>query len=90
MGKPVRAVLRGRDHSNVILLPGEHIKSTDHDRMGHGDDGPLLPTTCCETVIQRGEIRVLGPHGSMRQLGQDGPEGALPTMPAVRYKKTCD
>src|SRR2546426_4459595 len=22
MGKPVRAVLRGRDHSNVILLPG--------------------------------------------------------------------
>ncbi len=22
MGKPVRAVLRGRTHSNVILLPG--------------------------------------------------------------------
>src|SRR5262249_35747685 len=61
----------------VRFLTGEHMKSTDHHRVCHGDDGSLLPTAYCETVIQRREIGVLGPHGRMRQLGQDGSQGAI-------------
>jgi hypothetical protein len=43
----------------IWFLTGEHMKDTDHDRVGHGDDGPLLPKACSETLIQRREIGVL-------------------------------
>src|SRR5215813_658208 len=62
----------------VGFLAGEHVKSTAHDRVGHRDHGPILPTTCREALIQRREIRPLGPDGGMGELCQDGPEGAIP------------
>jgi len=61
----------------IRFLTGEHMKDTDHDRVGHGDDGLLLPTAYGETLIQRREIGALGMHGRMRQLGQDRPEGLV-------------
>src|SRR5215831_17172715 len=52
----------------IWFLTGEPMKDADHDRVCHGDDGPLLPTACGETLIQRRERGVLGMHGRMRQL----------------------
>ena len=39
---------------------------------------PILPTPCREALIQRREIRPLGPDGGMGELGQDGSEGTIP------------
>jgi hypothetical protein len=61
----------------IRFLAGKQMKNTDHDRMRYSDDRSLLPTTCGKALIERGEIRVLGPHGSMRELGQDRSEGAM-------------
>src|SRR5262245_8422227 len=59
------------------FLTGEPMKDADHDRGGHGDHGPLLPTACGKTPIPRREIGALGRHGRMRQLGQRRPEGTV-------------
>ena len=59
----------------IRFLTGAQMKDADPDRVGHGDDGPRLPTACGETLIPRREIGPLGLHGCMCQLGQDRPEG---------------
>jgi hypothetical protein len=65
----------------IRFLTGEPMKDADHARVGHGDDGPRLPTACGETLIPRREISVLGIHGRMRQLGQDRVECSRGTNP---------
>src|SRR5215510_12665924 len=62
----------------VRYIAGEHIKDTLHDRVRDRDDGPLFPTTGGQTLIQRREIRPLGPYGGMGELGQDGSQGTIP------------
>jgi hypothetical protein len=42
----------------IRFLTGEPRQDADHDRVGHGHDGPLLPTACRETLRQRGEVGV--------------------------------
>src|SRR5262249_17725626 len=48
------------------------------DRVCHGDNRPIFPTTCCQTLIQCREICPLGSDGGMGELGQDGAEGPIP------------
>ena len=62
----------------IGFLAREHVKDTTHDRVGHSDNRPILPTPCREALIQRREICPLGPYGGMGELGQDGSEGAIP------------
>ncbi len=62
----------------VPFMAGEHGKDTPHDGVRHSKDGPLLPTADGEALREGRERRVLGPHGSMGELGQDRPEGRLP------------
>src|SRR5215510_11410923 len=62
----------------IGFLAREHVKDTTHDRVCHSDNRPILPTPCREALIQRREIRPLGPDGGMGKLGQDGSEGAIP------------
>ena len=55
------------------FMAGEHMKDTDHDGVGDGEDRPSFPSPCRQAPIQRGHIRALGPDGAMGQLGEAGP-----------------
>jgi hypothetical protein len=96
-GKPIHGVVS----SSLIKIVGpscavgflarEHVKDTAHDRVGHGDHRPMLPTTCREALRQRRERRPLGPDGGMDEWGQDGAEGAIPLAGFARalLARTC-
>ena len=54
----------------IRFMAGEHVKRADDNRMGHGYDGPFLPSTGSQALVQGGQIRSLGPGGGMGDLGQ--------------------
>jgi len=54
----------------IGFLAREPMEGTDHDRMGHGDDGTLLPPTGGQALIQGRQLGPLGVGCRMGQLGQ--------------------
>jgi len=40
----------------VGVLAREHVKDTAHERVCHGNNRPILPTTCRKAWIQRREM----------------------------------
>ena len=60
------------------------MKDTAHERVCHGNNRPILPTTCRKALIQRREIRPLRPYGGMGELGQDGSQGPIPLASFAR------
>ena len=91
-GEPIYGVVssslinRGGPSCARGFLAREHGKDTAHERMGHGDQRPILPTPCREALIQRRERRPLGPYGGMGALGQGGSQG---TMCPLRVLPEC-
>src|SRR5215470_14792302 len=73
----------------VGFLAREHVKDTAHDRMCHRDNRPILPTPCREALIQRREIRPLGPYGGMGELGQNGAQGPIPLAGFAQFIAVC-
>src|SRR5262245_9694756 len=59
----------------VSCMAGEPVKDTPQNGVRHGHGGSLLPTADGEALIEGRKRRVLGPHSSMGELGQDRPEG---------------
>ena len=53
----------------VGFIAREHMKDTDHDGVGDGEDRPSFPAPYCQAPIQSGHIRPLGTDGAMSQLG---------------------
>jgi hypothetical protein len=54
----------------IGFMTGEHVKRTDDEGMGHRDDGPLLPPTSGQTLVQGGQMCPLRSGGGMGDLGQ--------------------
>lgn len=53
------------------------MKRTDHDGVGHRDDGLFLPPTSAQTLVQVGQIHLLRLDGCMGDLGQVRAQGAI-------------
>src|SRR5262249_23783597 len=62
----------------ISCMAGEPVKDTPQNGVRHGHGGSLLPTADGEALREGRERRVLGPHSSMGELGQDRPEGRCP------------
>jgi hypothetical protein len=60
------------------FLAREHAKGTDNHRVRDGDDGPFLPPSGRQAVIQGRQVRPLGARRGVGQLREDRPEGLVP------------
>jgi hypothetical protein len=81
----------------VGFMTREPMEGTDHHRVGHRDDGPFLPPSGRQALIEGREVGPFRAYRRMRQLGQRRAQDAIafaglpqPLFPRTFVSAGCD